>query len=66
MDESRRSNDMILKVPFFITRLLLVAALALFLPDFELEARAEEPVKGATIHGMAGIPHASSAAETNP
>ena len=43
-----------------------VAALTLFLPDFELGAWAEEPVKGATIHGTAGAPHASSAAETKP
>jgi hypothetical protein len=57
---------MTLKVPFFITGALLVAALTLFLPNFELEARAEEPVKGAAIHGTAGAPQASSAAETKP
>ena len=57
---------MTLKVPFIITGSLLVAALTLFLPDFALEARAEEPVKSATVHGMAGAPHASSAAETKP
>ena len=57
---------MTLKVPFFITGALLVAALALFLPDFELEARAEEPVKGATIHGVAGAPHAPSAPGSKP
>jgi hypothetical protein len=42
MNESRRSNDMTLKVPFIITGSLLVAALTLFLPDFALEARAED------------------------
>jgi hypothetical protein len=57
---------MTLKVPFFITGALLVAALTLFLPNFEIEAWAEEPVKGATIHSMVGAPHASSAAEAKP
>ena len=37
------------KTPFFITAALLFAALTLALPDLELEAAAEEPVKGATI-----------------
>jgi hypothetical protein len=65
---------MTLKTPFFITALLLVAALAVVLPDLELEAGAEEPVQGATMarraalqkHDMAGAPHAPSAAETKP
>ena len=57
MDESRRSNDMTRKTPFFIIAAALVfAALTLVLPNLELEATAEEPVKGATIHGMAGAP----------
>ena len=48
------------KTPFFIIAAALVfAALTLVLPDLELEAAAEEPVKGATIHGMAGAPQAS-------
>jgi hypothetical protein len=42
---------MTLKVPFFITSALLVAALTLFMPDFELGAWAEEPVKGAPSSG---------------
>ena len=50
---------------FFITAALLFAALTLALPDLDLEAAAEEPVKGATIHGMAGVPHASSAPESS-
>jgi hypothetical protein len=60
---------MTLKTPFFITALLLVAALAVVLPDLELEAWAEEPVQGATMarpHDMAGAPHAPAAAETKP
>jgi hypothetical protein len=58
---------MIRKRPFFfITAALLFAALNLALPDFEREAAAEEPVKGATIHGMAGAPQASSAKESKP
>jgi len=54
------------KTPFFITASLLVATLALALPDLELEAAAEEPVKGATMRGMPDTPHASSATETEP
>ncbi len=54
------------KTPLFITASLLVATLALALPDLELEAAAEEPVKGATMRGMPGTPHASSATETEP
>ena len=55
------------KTPFFITAALLFAALTLALPDLDLEAAAEEPVKGATIHGMAGAPQAaSSAKESTP
>ena len=54
------------KTPLFITTSLLVATLALALPDLELETAAEEPVKGATIRGMPGTPHASSATETEP
>jgi FdhE protein len=42
---------MTLKVPFFITSALLVAALTLFMPDFQLGAWAEEPVKGAPSSG---------------
>jgi hypothetical protein len=45
------------KTPFFIIAAALVfAALTLALPDLEPEAAAEEPVKAATIHGMAGAP----------
>ena len=54
------------KTPLFITVSLLVATLALALPDLELETAAEEPVKGATMRGMPGTPHASSATETEP
>ncbi|HLQ23884.1 MAG TPA: hypothetical protein VK132_11790 [Gemmatimonadales bacterium] len=54
------------KTPLFITASLLVATLALALPDLELETAAEEPVKGATMRGMPGTPHASSATETEP
>ena len=54
------------KTPLFITASLLVATLALALPDLELEPVAEEPVKGATMRGMPGTPHASSATETEP
>lgn len=54
------------KTPFFITASLLVATLALALPDLDLETVGEEPVKGATIRGMPGAPHESSAAETKP
>jgi hypothetical protein len=54
------------KTPFFITASLLVATLALALPDLELETAAEEPVKGARMRGMAGAPHAAAAAETEP
>ena len=57
---------MIHKTPFFITASLLAAALALALPGFDLDALGEEPVQGATIHGMAGAPHASSAPESKP
>ena len=52
------------KTPFFITASLLVATLALALPDLELETAAEESVKGATMRGTVGTPHASAAAET--
>jgi hypothetical protein len=51
---------------FFITAALLFAALNLALPDLQLEAAAEEPVKVATIHGMAGAPQAPSAKESKP
>ena len=51
---------------FFITAALLFAALTLALPGLELEAAAEEPVQGATIHVMAGAPQASSATESKP
>jgi hypothetical protein len=62
------------KTPFFITASLLVATLALALPDLELETAAEEPVRGATLRGGAGAttrgaadaPHAPSAAEAEP
>jgi hypothetical protein len=54
------------KSPFFITASLLAATLALALPDLDLGAAAEDPVKGATMHGMAGAPHASSAEERKP
>ena len=54
------------KTPFFITAALRFAALTLALPDLDLEAAAEAPVKGATIHGMAGAPEASSAKESKP
>jgi hypothetical protein len=54
------------KTLFFITASLLVATLALALPDLDLETVAEEPVKGATMRGMPGAPHGSSAAETKP
>lgn len=54
------------KTPLFITASLLAATLALALPDLELETAAEEPVKGATMRGMSGTPHAPSAAETEP
>jgi hypothetical protein len=55
------------KTPFFITASLLVATLALALPDLDLETVAEEPVKGgATMRGMPGAPNGSSAAETKP
>jgi hypothetical protein len=62
------------KTPFFITASLLVATLALVLPDLELETAAEEPVPGATLRGgagattrgTAGAPHAPSAAEAEP
>ena len=54
------------KTLFFITASLLVATFALALPDLELETAAEEPVKGATMRGMPGTPHASSATETEP
>ncbi|HMH76856.1 MAG TPA: hypothetical protein VK547_09550 [Candidatus Udaeobacter sp.] len=54
------------KTPFFITASLLVATLALVLPDLDLETVAEEPVKGAAMRGMPGVAHGSSAAETKP
>jgi len=54
------------KTPFFITASLLVATLALVLPDLDLETVAEEQVKGATVRGMPGAPDGSSAAETKP
>jgi hypothetical protein len=55
------------KSPFFIiTASLLAAALTVALPDLELEAAAGEPVKSATIHGMAGAPHAPSAPGLKP
>ena len=57
---------MTLKTPFFITASLLAAALALALPDFELEAAAGESVKSATIHRMVGAPHAPSAPGSKP
>jgi hypothetical protein len=66
MGERRRSNDMPGKTPFFITASLLVATLALVLPDLDLETVAEEPVKGAAMRGMPGVAHGSSAAETKP
>jgi hypothetical protein len=66
MEETRRPDDMTRKTPFFITASLLVATLALALPDLELETAAEEPVKGARMRGMAGAPHAAAAAETEP
>jgi hypothetical protein len=66
MDGSRRSNDMTRKTPFFIAAALVFAALTLTRPDLELEAAAEEPVKGATIHAIAGAPQASSAKESKP
>ena len=46
------------KSPFFIAAALLFAALTLVLPDLDLEAAADAPVKSATIHGMAGAPPA--------
>ena len=54
------------KTPFFITASLLVATLALALPDLDLETVAEEPVKGATMRGMSGAFYGSSAAEAMP
>jgi hypothetical protein len=54
------------KTPFFIAAALVFAALTLALPDLEPEAAAEEPVKAATIHGMAGAPQASSPKESRP
>ena len=54
------------KTLFFITASLLVATLALVLPDLDLETVAEEPVKGAAMRGMPSVPHGSSAAETKP
>ena len=54
------------KTPFFITASLLVATLALALPELDLETVAAEPVKGAAMRGMPGVPHGSSAAETKP
>lgn len=54
------------KSPFFITASLLVATLALFLPDLDLETAAEEPVVGATMHCMPGPQPASSSAEETP
>ena len=66
MGDRRTSNDMPGKTLFFITASLLVATFALALPDLELETAAEEPVKGATMRGMPGTPHASSATETEP
>jgi hypothetical protein len=66
MGESRRSNDMSGKTPFLITASLLVATLALALPELDLETVAAEPVKGAAMRGMPGVPHGSSAAETKP
>ena len=54
------------KTLFFITASLLVATLALALPNLDLETVAEEPVKGATMRGMPGAPPGSSAAETKP
>ena len=54
------------KTPFFIAAALLFAALTLVLPDLELEAAADAPVNGATIHGMAGAPQPSSAKEAKP
>ena len=44
----------------------MAAALALALPGLDLDALGEEPVQGATIHGMAGTPHVSSAPESKP
>ena len=57
---------MTLKTPFLITASLLAAALTLALPGLDLDALGEEPVKGATIHGMAGAPHAPSAPGSKP
>jgi len=62
------------RTPFFITASLLVATLALALPDLELETAAEEPVKGATTRGgagattrgTAGAPLAPPATEAKP
>ena len=54
------------KTPFFIAAALLFAALTLVLLDLDLEAAAEAPVKGASIHGMAGAPQPSSAKEAKP
>ena len=51
---------------FFITAALLFATLNLALPDSERETAAAEPVKGATIHGMAGAPQASPEKESKP
>ena len=52
------------KTPFLITAALLFAALTIALPNLDLEASAEEPVKGATIHSIAGAPHAASTKES--
>ncbi len=54
------------KTPLFITASLLVATLALALPDLELEAVAEEPVKGATMRGMAGVKKGVAGTEAEP
>jgi len=54
------------KSPFFITASLLVATLALFLPDLDLETLTEESVMGATMPGTAGAHPASSSAANIP
>jgi hypothetical protein len=52
------------RTPFFITASLLVATLALALPDLELDTAFEEPVKETTMHGTPGVRRAPSDAET--
>jgi hypothetical protein len=49
MNSPSRPDDMARKPPFFITASLLVARLALALPDLDLATAAEESARGATM-----------------